>query len=80
MLDRVATNWSVAVTPIIESILDNNFTFVPSTIEATQIGRFHLNNLIFDWMPVSQSEWNRRVSKTDPFRYGEGKMFFYSWC
>ncbi|XP_064648312.1 polypeptide N-acetylgalactosaminyltransferase 5-like isoform X2 [Lineus longissimus] len=68
LMDRIASDWSTVVCPLIEIVGDDDFQFHDTRPEDVQIGKFRLANLVFGWMVPSSEDRNAGGSKIAPLR------------
>ena len=68
LLYRIAEDKRHVVTPVIESILDDNLQFQFTNHKDIQVGRFDWN-LVFNWMPVSDKAKKALIDKATPIRF-----------
>jgi len=67
LLDRIATNQSNVVAPVIDVIDDKTMQYKFAGAKATNVGGFDWN-LQFNWHGIPQREMNRRKSDIEPLR------------
>ena len=69
--DRITTNRTIVVCPMIDTINDKTLEF--SSIGVVAVGGFTWS-LFFTWRDVPQSEMKRRKSDADPIRCVQSSM------
>ena len=65
LLDRIASNETNVVTPIIDVLDDKNLQYHWSSAKSTSVGGFDWN-MQFNWHPIPQREFDRRASPVEP--------------
>ena len=77
LLDRIATNQSNVVAPVIDVIDDKSMQYKFGNARATNVGGFDWN-LQFNWHAIPARETSRRKSPVDPIRYVSVRSVLYS--
>ncbi|CAH1240728.1 GALNT6 [Branchiostoma lanceolatum] len=68
LLERIAHDHTIVVSPILDYIDLNTFRYNFYITEGVPRGGFYWTNMNFCWSQVPQYEWNRRTSPSDPIR------------
>ncbi|CAF3429223.1 unnamed protein product [Rotaria sp. Silwood1] len=84
LLDPILQNRTFVVTPVIETIDDTTFKYMPIPVTVISTGGFDWN-LQFDWHPMSDRERERRKHHLEPIRtptmagglFAISKSYFY---